>query len=198
MLSNLMGIIGRMDVWGKLYRKAFLSEVGIRFDAQIRTGMMGDLLFNWDVFEKASLIICIPYCGYHYRITQGSGTFKFDPVRAKSQEHVEEQFYRRLDKPGTSATMYKVVESRCLRDIVHNLQHCYFHPDNPASHREIAEGIREMKQMPYYKAAIDSRNNPYNDVKLKAFQLALRLPWIWPLKVMVNLWNLFDMKERKS
>ena len=179
-------------VWGKLYRTSFLSTEGFRFDAQIRTGMMGDLLFNWDVFEKASLIMGIPYCGYHYRITQGSGTFKFDPVRAKSQERVEEQFYGRLGDYSASDKLYKAVESRCLRDIVHNLQRCYFHPDNPASHREIADGIREMKQMPYYKAAIYSNNNPYNNIKLKVFQIALRLPWVWPLQVMVSAWNIID------
>lgn len=182
-------------VWGKLYNARLVKEARIQFDIQIRTGMMGDVLFNWDVFENASGVSGIIACGYHYRITQSSGTFKFDPNRAKAQAHIEEQFYSRANSSGASDSLRKAVDSRCLRDIVHNLQRCYFHPDNPASRREIADGIREMKQMPYYKAAIFSKNNPYNNIELKAFQVALRLPWVWPLRLMVAVWNMLDKKE---
>lgn len=185
-------------IWGKLFRSSLLHKEGFHFDAQIRTGMMGDLLFTWDVFEKASVISGVVTCGYHYRITQGSGTFKFDPNRAKAQEYIEKQFYDRVNIPGTSELLRRAVESRCLRDIVHNLQHCYFHPDNPAGKKEIAAGIKEMKEMPYYKTAIMARNNPYNNIKLQAFQLALRLPWVWPLRVMVDIWNTVDKRETKD
>lgn len=183
-------------VWGKLYRITFLRSMDVHFDAQIRTGLMGDTIFNWDVFAKAAVVLGTVYCGYHYRITQSSGTFKFDPNRAKAQEHVEEQFYNRVNVPEVSDSLRKAVESRCLRDIVHNLQRCYFHPDNPASNRDIARGIREMKQMPYYSSAIASKDNPYNDIKLRVFQVALKLPLIWPLKMMVAVWNMVDKHEQ--
>lgn len=187
---DIKGSIGY--IWGKLYRKRFLKEGAFHFDASIRTGMMGDTLFNLDVFEKAAVVLGIRYCGYHYRILQNSGTFKFNPNRAKAQEYVEEQFYLRCCKEGSSDELFKAVESRCLRDIVHNLQYCYFHPENPASYREIVKGIREMKQMPYYKAAIHSKKNPYNNLKLKALQFALYLPWVWPLRIIVFAWNMLD------
>ncbi len=185
-------------VWGKLFRRDFILSNGISFDPQIRAGLMVDSIFNWDVFEKSSLILGSLYCGYHYRITQTSGTFKFDPNRPKAQEYVEEEFFRRVKAEGASDAVYKAVESRCLRDIVHNLQHCYFHPDNPASRREVAKGIQEMKQMPYYHQAICSRNNPCNTMSLKAFQWMLRLPWIWPLRVMIALWERVDGKKAKA
>lgn len=187
-------------VWGKIYRNSLLKAINIRFDSQIRTGLMGDVLFNWDVFERASAVAGVVYCGYHYRITQGSGTFKFDPDRSKEQQYIQHQFYKRINKTDTDekSGLFKAFETRCLRDIVHNLQRCYFHPDNPASHKEVAAGIKEMKEMPYYKAAIHSRNNPYNNMKLRAFQIALRLPWIWPLRVMIALWNTLDKREKKT
>ena len=193
--SQTKGAIGY--VWGKLFRASFLKAEGFGFDTKIRAGMMMDVLFDWDAFEKASAILGVAYCGYHYRVTQTSGTNKFDSNQPKSQIHVQKEFYRRINEYGNPQNLVKAMESRCLRDIVHNLQRCYFHPDNPASHREIADGIREMKQMPYYKAAIYSNNNPYNNIKLKVFQVALRLPWIWPLRVMVSAWNMMDRRERK-
>ncbi len=185
-------------IWGKLYRRRFLEAEGFRFDTQIRTGLMGDTLFNLDVFEKASHVAGVCCCGYHYRIVQSSGTFKFDTNRPKAQEYVEEQFFRKMHAADASDTVCKVVESRCLRDIVHNLQLCYFHPNNPASRREVAKGIREMKQMPYYHQAIYSRDNSYNDAKLKAFQLALKQPWVWPLRLMIAAWNVVDRQKGRS
>lgn len=185
-------------LWGKLYRNSFIKASKLRFDANIRTGMMGDLLFNWDVYENATLVVCTHDCSYHYRVMGTSGTFKFDPNRTYSQEYIEKLFYARVNVPGTSEKLRKAVESRCLRDIVHNLQRCYFHPENTASNREIINGIREMKQMPYYRAAIHSTDNPYNNIKLKAFQIALRLPWVWPLRVMVTVWNIVDKRETST
>lgn len=184
--------------WGKLFRRQLLVVNGCKFDTKIRAGLMTDTLFDWDVFEMASLIVGIPYCGYHYRVTNTSGTGKFDPERAKRQEYVERELYKRINKGDKSTELELAMESRCLRDIVHNLRWCYFHPDNLASGWDIAKGIREMKQMPYYKAAIESRNNPYNDVKLRIFQIALRLPWVWPLRIMVAVWNIMDKQEKTA
>ena len=185
-------------IWSKLYRTSLIRKMNLKFDPTIRTGMMGDLLFNLDAYEYAGTVLGLDLCGYHYRVTNTSGTRRFDPERAKKQEYIQEQFFCRVSGSGTSVELHKAVESRCLRDIVHNLQHCYFHPDNPASRKEIATGICEMKQMPYYKVAIESRNNPYNDVKLRIFQIALRLPWVWPLRIMVAVWNIMDKQEKTA
>ena len=185
-------------IWGKLYRASLLKCKKILFDPQIRTGLMGDTLFTWDVLEKASVVLGKVYCGYHYRITQVSGTFKFDPNRPKAQEYIQERFYCRVSRFADSNKLCKAVESRCLRDIVHNLQRCYFHPDNPASHKEVAKGILEMKQMPYYKSAIYSKDNPYNGFMLRMFQLVMRLPWVWPLRCMVTIWQLYDSREKHN
>lgn len=184
--------------WGKLYRRQRLKSENMSFDTKIRAGMMMDTLFNWDAVDKASSVAGVVYCGYHYRVTQSSGTRKFDPNRPKMQEHVQKQFFLRAKERSSSNKLYKAVESRCLRDIVHNLQHCYFHPDNPASYKEVAKGIREMKLMPYYRAAIYSKDNPYNGVTLRMFQLVLRLPWVWPLRMIVFIWNLVDKQETRA
>lgn len=179
-------------IWSKLYRTSFIRKVNLKFDPSIRTGMMGDLLFNLDAYEYAGTVLGLDLCGYHYRITNTSGTGKFDPERAKKQEHIQEQLFCKVSRGGSSDELRKAVESRCLRDIVHNLQRCYFHPDNPASRKEVAIGIHEMKRMPYYKEAIYSKDNPYNGFGLRVFQLALRLPWVWQLRCMVAAWQMID------
>lgn len=184
--------------WGKLFRRQFLEKYNLSFDTKIRAGLMMDVLFNWDAFERASAVLGVVCCGYHYRITQTSGTYKFDPNLVVAQEHVQEQFFQRVSGRTPLDKLNKAFESRCLRDIVHNLQRCFFHPDNPASRKEVAIGIHEMKQMPYYRVAIASKDNPYNGFTLKMFQLALRLPWIWPLRCMVGAWNLVDRSEQKA
>ena len=184
--------------WGKLFRRQFLKKHDLSFDTKIRAGLMMDVLFNWDVFEKASAILGVVYCGYHYRITQTSGTYKFDPNLVTAQEHIQKQFFQRISEKTASDKLYKSFESRCLRDIVHILERCYFHPNNIDSQKDIAKAIREMKQMPYYKKAIYSKDNPYNGFGLRVFQLALRLPWIWPLRCMVGVWNLVDRSEQKA
>jgi len=194
--KNTKGIIGFS--WGKLFRRQLLKTHDLVFDTKIRAGLAMDAVFNWDVFEKASAVLGVVYCGYHYRITQTSGTYKFDPKLVEAMEYVQEQFFQRANERNASGKLRKAVESRCLRDVVHNLQRYFFHPDNPASRKEVAIGIQEMKQMPYYRVAIASRNNPYNGLALRMFQLALRLSWVWPLRCMVGFWNHVDRNEKKA
>lgn len=182
------------NVWGKLYRASFLREGGFQFDSQIRTGLGGDIIFNTEVYLKLEKIVGISYFGYHYRITTGSGTFKFDPDRPVKEIYVDEQLERLIYTKDASENLKKAFESYCLRDIVHNLERCYFHPENTLGNQEIAKGIRKMKQMPYGKMAIASRNNPYNGLGLKVFQMALHFPWLWPLRIMVGVWNYLEKK----
>lgn len=177
------------NVWGKLYKRSFLQENGFQFDEKIRAGLINDVIFNVEVYMRASIVVGISYYGYHYRVSAGSGTFKFDSRRPVKEIYVNQQLEKVISQPDVPENLKKAYESYCLRDIVHNLERCYFHPDNTLGNREIAKGIREMKQMPYGKMAIASRNNPYNGLGLKVFQMALRLPYLWPLKIMVAAWH---------
>ena len=182
-------------LWNKIYKTELLRSGGFIFDDNIRTGLMGDVLFNFDVYGKARDVIGIIYCGYHYRILSNSGSFKYDPNRTQSQMYVQEQFNQRIDRPDVSQNLKKAFESRCLRDIVHNLQYSYFHPQNIKNDHDIAEEIASMKKMTYYHQAIYSKNNPYNGRGLRLFQLALRTPWVWPLRLMVWIWERYDRRE---
>lgn len=184
-------------IWGKLYQTSFLRQGGFSFDEKMRAGLAGDMLFNVNVFLNASNVSEIPYYGYHYRKTENSGTFRYDPNRPQSQGYVFEQFEKVLCKPAVPEKLTKALESYCLRDIVQNLNRTFFHVQNQSTPREIAEGIKQMKQIPCYHRAIWSGKNPYNGFALTIFKLALRTPFVWPLRLMVSMWNVMDKRENK-
>ena len=50
--------------WNKLYKKAFLDEIGIKFES---TKLIEDFLFNIEIFGKARFIRVIPDNLYNYR-----------------------------------------------------------------------------------------------------------------------------------
>lgn len=50
--------------WNKLYKKAFLDEIGIKFES---TKLIEDFLFNIEIFGKAGFIRVIPENLYNYR-----------------------------------------------------------------------------------------------------------------------------------
>ena len=176
--------------WGKLYRASLLRREGFRFDPKIRAGLANDAIFNIAVNIRG-----ISYYGYHYRVAAGSGTLRFDPDRPENESYVDQQLEKLIVGSDASGQLQKVFELFCLRDVLHNLVRCYFHPDNPASRREIASGIRKMKQMPYCKMGIEAKDNPLIGMQLRIFQLALKMPWIWPLHCAVTVWQKFENRE---
>lgn len=182
------------NTWGKLYKRSFIQNNGFQFDTKIRAGLVNDVIFNVQVYATASTIVGIAYYGYHYRVASGSGTFKFDSSRPVKEIYVNQQLQKAILQSGASENLRKAYESYCLRDIVHNLERCYFHPENTDSRRDIALGIQKMKQMPYGRIAIASRNNPYNGLGLKMFRMALHLPWLWPLRIMVAAWHYLEKR----
>ncbi|PAU70240.1 glycosyltransferase [Bifidobacterium italicum] len=53
--------------WGKLYRHAFITGNGLRFDPQL--SRMEDNLFNIQAFHAARRIVYLDYAGYYYRVS---------------------------------------------------------------------------------------------------------------------------------
>ncbi|RYQ05017.1 glycosyl transferase [Bifidobacterium pseudolongum subsp. globosum] len=52
--------------WGKLYRRALLTEHHLHFDPALPR--MQDNLFNMEVFHAARELVYVDYAGYHYRM----------------------------------------------------------------------------------------------------------------------------------
>lgn len=181
--------------WGKLYRASLLRREGFRFDPKIRAGLANDAVFNIAVYLKAVNVKGISYYGYHYRVAAESGTLRFDPNRPENESYVDQQLEKLIIHSDVSGQLQKALELFYLRDVFHNLARCYFHPDNPANRREIANGIRKMKQMHYYRMGIEAKDNPFIGTQLKVFQLALKLPWIWPLRCAVTMWQKLENRE---
>lgn len=75
MYEKNYGGFDQCSVWGKLYRKDFITENNITFPEGI---IFEDVIFNLYIFEKAESAYYMDYAGYHYLLSKDSITRRFD------------------------------------------------------------------------------------------------------------------------
>lgn len=68
--------------------------------------------------------------------------------------------------------------------IAHSLNCYYFHPANSKPYAQIAGEIQEMKKAPLIQKAIYGHGNHYLSRKQIVLKCAMRLPWVWPVKLL--------------
>lgn len=170
--------------WNKLYRRNFLIQNKLFFNPDIPSGLPNDALFNFEAFAKAKNVQGILCCGYHYRVLQEAGTLRFRPERPQQMIRTFELFDMEINSEADGSNIKKMLNARILADIKDNLNRCYFHPDNTSSYYEIAKSINEMKKTYPYKRAIWQKDNQFLPMKLLTLKYILRLPWIWPLRIL--------------
>ena len=171
-------------VWDKFFRSTFISQNNLLFDTSSKA--WEDLWFSMRAFCKAQQVKGITKMGYHYRMVPNSITKRFDINRPRinydfiSKIHSLEIEQNRVVSDSISA--------RSIQMIIHSLRFCYFHPENIQNWNDTSKKIKEMKNWDYFHKAIWSNNNQYLRKKQILVKWFLRLPWIWPLKVlyMVN------------
>lgn len=187
MLSKVLLSFGKRYAFTlpRLYRKSLIDSEGLRFDESIVAGMPLDVLFNLEYFKKTKNVQIVDYVGYHYRVGIG-GTMRYRPGRAQDLVYVFDRMQDVLSDCMTEKYS-RMLDARILEDVWANLSRDYFHPDNKNDYRTVARGVKEMEQTEPYKRVIHQKNNEYMPRKAGVFKFALRLPWVWPLKVMFSL-----------
>ncbi|MBO5142222.1 MAG: glycosyltransferase family 2 protein [Clostridia bacterium] len=80
----------------KLYLKSFLEKEEIRFETEIPIGE--DLLFNFDVYNKADKIKYIPIHTYHYRTNQQSVMKSYDEKLIQKYEKLFFAFEKKIKR----------------------------------------------------------------------------------------------------
>ncbi len=171
--------------WDKLYRTGFIKDNELLFDTNCKA--WEDILFCFQVFDKAGSIGGCGFVGYHYRWVGTSIVNRMNPDKpvvsyyflTKINEYIEGKRSYELFKLGVNSYTLVVINNLMTVD--------YFHPANHASGREIKAQIMEMRMMPYYHDAIYSRDGRYLSIKKNILRHMLRLPWIWPLKLIYTL-----------
>ncbi len=176
-------------VWAKLYKASFIRSERLSFDPSIRAGLGCDGLFNFEAFGKAKSVKGCLYGGYHYRRTTESGTLRYGPDRPVAVYYILERLYSMRLMYGNSPLIIKAIEAYACAQILLMMATCYFHPENRKPYPEIASEIRMMKHRKLYHDAFFSKNNPFLTWKQKLFNLALRSPFVWPLKIAILFYS---------
>lgn len=172
-------------VWNKLYKRNLLIDGNFVFDLRLPAGCPNDSLFNFMVFGAAKTVCVAKVTGYNFRFRQTSSTRKFKPDYPTIRHIFCDELYRYIEeKKDVSDSMLKLLDYATLKGFVGAFQVCFFHPDNPADRKTVAREIAKMKEMPRFKHAIWQGKNPYLNTKQVLLKYALRLPFVFPLKLL--------------
>ena len=96
--------------------------------------------------------------------------------------------YQMIDKyQPDNCQLHQAMELHTL-DVILNACRCYyFHPAYSKSYRDFSEEISEMKSKPLFHAVIWNNKSESLSLKKKILKKLLRLPCIWPLKLMCDV-----------
>ena len=170
-------------VWDKFFRRSFVCQKNLLFDMSSKA--WEDLWFSLQAFKKARKVTATAIIGYHYRMVPGSITKSFNSNRPQINYDFICKAHSLLREQDS--IVRNSLNARAIGLIMNSLRFCYFHPANDKSGKEITKEIKEMMSWPYYKEAIWSDNHQFLRKKQIVFKYTLRLPWIWPLKLMYDV-----------
>lgn len=169
--------------WDKLYNASFLKENRLQFDASCRA--LEDLLFNFQVFDHAMDVIGCTFVGYHNRVVTGSSiTGGYNPNKFQVTYHTVCTLSDYVQHRNITGESTCAVEVLAMLAVSHSLRCCYFHPANSKPYVQTANNIKAMKKEPLIHKAIYSPNNHYLSHQQIVLKYAMRLSWVWPLKLL--------------
>ena len=171
--------------WDKLYRRNFLVENHLLFDVDCKA--MDDHLFNFVAFDHSHVVAGSPFAGYHYRQVPMSITKGLNPQKAAQNYEMITKLYNYIKRQNLPKEMEVPAQTEAIIGIVTSLDCYYFHPGNQKPYREVANELKEIKKWKYFHKAIWSNNRRFLTLKQCILKYALRLPWIWPIKVLYML-----------
>lgn len=182
----MMDITGIGMPWDKLYRREFIIENHLLFDTSCKA--FDDHLFNLQVYDHAKNIAGSVFAGYHYRQIAISITKGFNPKKNEQNYEAISKIQNYIRQQNMPDELKTVAHTDAIVAIVISMNCYYFHSKNDKSYREVANEIKAIKKLPYYQEAIWSVNdNRYLTFKQRVFKYMLRLPCIWPIKVLHSL-----------
>lgn len=172
-------------VWNKLYKKNFLVQKDITVDIRLPAGCPNDATFNFMVYGEAKTVCVAENTGYNYRFLKTSATRKFKVDYPVIEHCFLDVLYQYIgERKDASKSMMQVLDYVSLINIPASFRYYFFHPDNPADRKTVAREIAKMKEMPRFKHAIWQGKNPYLNTKQVLLKYALRLPFVFPLKLL--------------
>lgn len=168
--------------WDKIYRREFLDKYQLCYD--ITSKAIEDFQFNFQAFDCATCVAIQPIIGYHYRQVNMSISKGFQPQKPQINYDVISKMHDYARMRGLSPIVVQGIHNVAICMIAVSLNCCFFHPSNTATYTEKAEAIRNIKTWPYYRDAIMEKNSIGLNKRRIVLKYILRLPWIWPLKLL--------------
>lgn len=165
----------------KLYKSSFMRQNHLLFDTSLKA--WDDMWSNFIFFADAKVIAVNMAIGYHYRQVTSSITKGFNPQKPKIMYQTISMLHSYASQNELSDEMVEAIEETAIPAILTTLSCYYFHPSNHQAYRDIACQIKEMKTWPLFRKGIWGRKNQFLPKKLMILKYLLRIPWIFPLKV---------------
>ena len=162
-----------------------LIENNLLFDTRIKS--FEDHLFNFQAFDHANLVAGAVFAGYHNRVVATSIVNGYNPDKAKQTHNTLSILDAYIRQKDLLNELRKAVYFDAMLGIKFSLSSYYFHLRNKKSYGEVAKELKELKSLEYYHAAIWDKDSSYLSRRQRILKCALRLPWIWPLKLLYML-----------
>lgn len=169
--------------WDKLYNSSFLKRNQLKFDVSCKA--LEDFLFNFQVYDHAADVVACSFIGYHNRVVTGTSiTGGYNPNKFQVVYHTLQVMDGYAKQHNIAENAMIGIEKAAITAIVHSLDCYYFHPANSKTYAQTAREIKAMKKEPLIKKAIYGKNNGGLSKKAVVLKHAMRLPWVWPLKLL--------------
>lgn len=168
--------------WDKLYKHSFLKKMKIEFDVSSKAWEDG--WFNFHAFDKAASVSGCSYIGYHYRQLGTANVRKYNPEKPGINYDFISKLYGYAQEQKLGRDVDLAIKAKTIEMIITALQCYYFHHFNQKNSKHVAQELATLKNLPYYRQAIWSNCNRYLNKKRMVFKYALRLPWVWPLRLL--------------
>lgn len=160
--------------WDKVYRRDFLHQWGLRFRPELK--VLDDMVFNVEVFGRASGAAYCKEKVYHYRYVPESITNSYRPDRVSQDEKVWEYLggymeglFREKDWTKEEREAFRqAYYCRIIKSFGICCRLCFFHPQNQAG---LGEKLREVKTVlarEPYRSAFESVDTARAEWRLKA------------------------------
>lgn len=181
----MINILGIGLPWDKLYRTAFVKNSGILFDTSIKA--FEDHLFNFQLFNQVKSAGGAVFAGYHYRQITMSISRGFNPNKPQINYDYITKLHHFIDEQNLPEKIRVAAYTDTILAIIVMQNCCFFHPGNNKTYREVANDIMSIKKWPFIHEAIWHRGNCYLTMKQRMLKYALRLPCVWPMKLLYIL-----------
>ena len=168
--------------WDKMFRGELIKKNKLQYDVGCK--VFEDVLFNFQAFDCATSLIGCPVVGYHNRVTSTGITQSFNLNKFKESYYVVEKMHNYTERYDLGENATHAVDVVALIAVSSSLNKCYFNPQNKKPYKEIVAEIKKIKGIPLIHRAIWSNDNRNMNKRQVFLKYALRLPWVWPIKLL--------------